>query len=80
MANPLVPAAYDLWWSIALVVIVILLVASLVSLARASKSLTPNQALVWTLVAIFVPVAGPASWFAIGRRARANPKTPNPVA
>ncbi len=75
MANPLVPAAYDVWWSVAVFVVLALLGAALVSIARTSKSLTPVVVLVWTLVVLFVPVVGPVSWFAIGRPS-ALTKTP----
>lgn len=65
--NPLVPAAYDLAWSGVALVVLALLVVALVSLARSAKGLTSGQALVWTLVAIFVPVLGPLAWLFIGR-------------
>ena len=67
-ANPLVPAWYDIAWSGAAAVTFILLVISLISVARAARSLSSFQALAWTLVAIFVPVIGPLAWLFIGRR------------
>jgi len=67
MVNPLVPSTYDIWWSAAVVVAFVLLVTALISIARSSKSLTPTGALLWTLIAIFVPVVGPATWLTIGR-------------
>lgn len=67
--NPLVPAAYDVAWSAVAFVVLALLVWALVSLARSAKLLTSGQALVWTLVAIFVPVLGPLAWLLIGRPA-----------
>ncbi|MBB2976124.1 hypothetical protein FHX49_001694 [Microbacterium endophyticum] len=69
MANPLIPAAYDLWWSGAVVLVLVALIAALVSISRTRNSVSPSHALVWTLLAIFVPIIGPASWFLIGRRA-----------
>lgn len=67
--NPLVPAAYDVAWSGVALALLALLVVALVSLARSAKALTSAQALVWTLVAIFVPVLGPLAWLFIGRPA-----------
>jgi hypothetical protein len=67
--NPLIPAGYDIAWSIVAVLVFALAVAALVSLARSAKRLSATQALVWTLVILFVPVAGPVAWLAIGRRA-----------
>jgi hypothetical protein len=68
-ANPLLPAAYDIAWSAASVVVLVLLIAALVSIARVAKRLTSGQALGWTLVVLLLPVVGAAAWFAIGRRA-----------
>ncbi len=67
MVNPLMPSAYDIWWSAAVVTALILLVTALISIAPSSKSLTAEGALLWTLIAIFVPVVGPARWLTIGR-------------
>ena len=68
VANPLIPAWYDIVWSAAVVAVLVLLVISLISLARTARSLSPSQSLVWTLVAIFVPVLGPLAWLFIGKR------------
>ena len=66
--NPLIPAAYDIaWWLIAAIVIALTVVA-LIVLARSAKHLTTTQALVWTLLILFVPVLGSVAWLAIGRR------------
>jgi hypothetical protein len=67
-ANPLVPAGYDIAWAAVSVLMVALLVVALVSIARAANRLTSFQALIWVLVAIFVPVVGPIAWLSIGRR------------
>jgi uncharacterized membrane protein YhaH (DUF805 family) len=66
--NPLVPAGYDIVWSVIAIVVFALMVTALVLLARNARRLTATQALVWTLLIIFVPVIGPVSWMAIGRR------------
>ncbi len=67
--NPLVPASYDIVWSIVFIVGLALTIAALVSIARRAKPLTATHALVWTLLAIFVPLLGPIAWLTIGRRA-----------
>lgn len=66
--NPLLPAAYDTAWSVAVVVVLLLMVIALISITRTAKRITSPQALIWTLVVIFVPLIGPLSWFFIGRR------------
>ncbi|WP_447949185.1 PLD nuclease N-terminal domain-containing protein [Microbacterium aurum] len=67
--NPLIPAGYDIVWSVIAVVLLALMILALVSLARSAKRLNGTQGLVWTLVVIFVPVIGPLAWLSIGRRA-----------
>jgi hypothetical protein len=67
--NPLLPAGYDVVWSVVSFVTLVLVIVALVSISRSAKLLTSTQALVWTLVAILVPVLGPVAWLAIGRRA-----------
>lgn len=66
--NPLLPAAYDITWSTAAAVVLLLMVIALISIARAAKRITSPQALIWTIVVIFVPLVGSLSWFFIGRR------------
>lgn len=68
--NPLIPAGYDIAWSVAALIGVVLIVIALVSIGRDS-SLTAGQRLVWVLLAIFLPVAGPVAWLVAGRRATA---------
>jgi len=67
-ADPLLPAAFDLVWSSVVVLVLALIIVALISLARNARQLTSTQALVWTIVVIFVPVIGPIAWFSIGRR------------
>lgn len=66
--NPLLPAWYDVVWSMTTVAVLVVLVIALISLSRAAKSLSSAQALVWTVVALFVPVLGPLAWLFIGKR------------
>lgn len=67
--NPLVPSGYDIVWSVIALIAAVLMVVALVSLARSTRRLTSRQGLAWVLVVLLVPVAGPAAWLAIGRRA-----------
>jgi len=67
--NPLLPAVYDITWSAIVIIVLSLMVIALISIARAAKQITSSQALVWTLVAIFIPLVGSLSWLFIGRRA-----------
>ncbi|MGO2092383.1 MAG: PLDc N-terminal domain-containing protein [Microbacterium gubbeenense] len=41
---------------------------ALLTLSRSANSLSSLHALVWTLVALFVSIAGPLAWLLIGRR------------
>ena len=67
--NPLLPAGYDIVWSVVALVAAVLAIVALVSLMRSARRLTATQALVWVLVVLLVPVAGPLAWLAVGRRA-----------
>lgn len=67
--NPLLPSVYDITWSAIALAVLVLMIVALVSVARTAKRLTSWQALVWTLVVLFVPLAGALSWLFIGRRA-----------
>tara|TARA_R110002020_G_scaffold203551_6_gene407327 strand:+ start:2950 stop:3192 length:243 start_codon:yes stop_codon:yes gene_type:complete len=66
--NPLIPAGYDIAWSIVTVAAIVLIVVALISLARSAQRLTSLQALIWVLVVLFVPVLGSIAWMAVGRR------------
>ncbi|WP_292831849.1 PLDc N-terminal domain-containing protein [Microbacterium sp.] len=67
--NPLLPAAYDVAWTIVAVAASALTVIALVSLARAAKLLTAPPALVWVIIVLALPVVGAVAWLAVGRRA-----------
>lgn len=68
VVNPLIPAGYDIAWSIVAFVVFALMILAVVSLARSAKHLTATAALVWTLVVLFMPVLGPVAWLSICRR------------
>jgi uncharacterized membrane protein YhaH (DUF805 family) len=74
--NPLLPAGYDIAWTIISILLIALVIVALVSIARTAKRLTSAQALIWTLVTIFVPVVGPIAWLSIGRRSGLAPAQP----
>lgn len=48
--------------------VIALVVIALIALARSAKQLTVAQALIWTLLILFVPVLGAIAWLAVGRR------------
>ncbi|MGO1256794.1 PLDc N-terminal domain-containing protein [Microbacterium gubbeenense] len=64
----LLPAWCDVVWSATAVCTLVLLVIALLTLSRSANSLSSLHALVWTLVALFVSIAGPLAWLLIGRR------------
>lgn len=66
--NPLIPAGYDIAWSIVAIFAVALVIVAIISLARAARHLTVIVGMVWTLVVLLVPVIGPVVWLSVGRR------------
>ncbi|ACQ81026.1 hypothetical protein Bcav_2781 [Beutenbergia cavernae DSM 12333] len=66
MPNTFVPAAYDLVWSGAAVVVLGLAVWALLSLG-ADRTLTPGVRLLWAVLIVVVPVLGAAAWLLGGR-------------
>jgi hypothetical protein len=69
VANPVIPVWFDLIWSTVAAIAIVLAIGALITLARNARRLSPNLALIWTLVILLVPVLGPVSWLMIGRRA-----------
>jgi drug/metabolite transporter (DMT)-like permease len=66
-ANPLIPTGYDILWSVIAIALFALVVAALISLVRNARALTTVQALVWTLLVLFVPLFGALAWLFVGR-------------
>lgn len=64
--NPLMPAGYDLLWTLILVVIVVLAVTAVAQVLR-TRSLRGIDAVLWVLVILVVPVLGSLLWFLVGR-------------
>ncbi|WP_179871920.1 PLD nuclease N-terminal domain-containing protein [Microcella indica] len=76
--NPMIPAGYDLVWSIGGVVILVALVVvwavALLSIQRHSDRLPPAATAVWVGIVLFASVLGAIAWFTIGRpQARERP-------
>lgn len=67
--NPLVPAAYDITWSIVAALVIALTALALISLIRSGRRLSLVHATIWALLILSVPVLGPIAWLAVGRRA-----------
>jgi uncharacterized membrane-anchored protein len=70
--NPLIPAGYDVAWSITTVLVIALTIVALVAQARSAKRLTPWQGLLWSALIVLVPVLGPIAWLSVGRRTAAT--------
>ncbi len=76
-ANPMLPALYDLAWTLVPILMIALIVVSLVSIARHADGLSSMATAVWSAVVIFATLLGPIAWFLIGRpAARAARLTP----
>ncbi|MGI6877291.1 PLDc N-terminal domain-containing protein [Microbacterium sp. gxy059] len=69
MANPLIPSAYDMVASVAVVFVVALAIWALVSVIR--SRLDAVATIAWTLLVLLVPVVGSLAWFAVSAGARA---------
>jgi hypothetical protein len=63
--NPLLPAAYDGVWSAFIGLVSVLMLGALFDVMRTATFL---RAVEWVVLIVLVPIAGPAIWFAYGRR------------
>lgn len=70
--NPLLPAHYDIVWTLILGAVLALMLTALWQALR-SKAHTGVEQLLWALVILVAPVLGPLAWFALGRSRRATP-------
>ncbi|KTR09350.1 PLDc N-terminal domain-containing protein [Curtobacterium luteum] len=75
-SNPLVPATYDLVWSVVAVITVALAVVASVSLSRAARRLSPWLAFAWAALIVLVPVLGAVAWLGVGRRTEPGVRPP----
>ncbi|UGS25769.1 PLDc N-terminal domain-containing protein [Microbacterium resistens] len=64
--NPLVPDLLDVVLATAATIVAVSAFAAFLSLSFA-KRVSVRRFLVWAAVILFIPVAGAALWFAIGR-------------
>ena len=64
--NPLIPAPFDIAWSIVALVLLAFMVSAIVSIVRASAALTGIHVIVWVAVVIAAPVIGATVWFVAG--------------
>ncbi|SDS43365.1 PLDc N-terminal domain-containing protein [Agrococcus carbonis] len=62
VTNPLLPAGYDIMWSLVLAVALALTVTALWQVLR-SRELSGVQAVVWALLILALPVLGPIAWW-----------------
>ncbi|MFK0402924.1 PLD nuclease N-terminal domain-containing protein [Microbacterium sp. NPDC090225] len=66
-ANPLVPAAYDIVFSLVWLVVCAYAVVALVSAVRDRRT-DGIRFLLWFLIIVLLPVIGPTAWFVIRPR------------
>lgn len=72
--NPLLPAPYDVLWSIVALVLLAFMVSAVVSVVRARGALTGIQTIVWLALIVALPVFGAVAWFLAGHpRTRKQP-------
>lgn len=65
--DPLIPAGYDIAFSIVPLVLLGLMVAGLVSIIRRYRLMSGFESFGWTAFVVFAPVLGTLVWFTIGR-------------
>lgn len=68
--NPLLPAGYDIAWTSLVLLVIIGAIVALVVISRnrnRNRMSGPELAL-WIAIVLFLPIVGPAVWFAIGHR------------
>lgn len=65
--NPLVPAFYDVAFSVVPLILVAVMVVSLVSIIRRYRAMSVFESFGWTALVVFAPIIGAIVWFAIGR-------------
>jgi hypothetical protein len=68
-STPVIPAGYDVVWTVVMVAYIGLIIVALVSLSRTALRLSSWLALAWAALIIVVPILGALAWIAVGRRA-----------
>lgn len=69
--NPLVPTALDGVLMTVSLVALFLALAAFISLMRCGST-SGRRLIAWTLVVLFIPIVGPATWFLVRRRERST--------
>ena len=71
--NPLVPAGFDITWTVVMSAVAVaglaLVLAALWSVMASPRLATAGRVL-WVLVVLAFPLLGPVAWFTWGRSAR----------
>lgn len=65
--DPLIPAGYDIAFSIVPLLLLGAMIAGLVSIIRRYRFMSTLESFGWTVVVVFAPVLGTLVWFTIGR-------------
>lgn len=76
-ANPLIPATYDIVFSLVWLVVCAYAVVALVSAVR-DRRVVGIHFLLWFLAIALVPIIGPTAWFV--RRSREDEQAPGAAA
>jgi len=65
--NPLIPAPYDIAFSLIPIAVAAFSIVGLVSIIRRYATMSIGESVGWTAFVVLAPVVGAIVWFAIGR-------------
>ncbi len=68
VVDPVLPAWYDVTFSVIPVLLCVLWISALISIARRAPRLRALEAIGWFLFVTIAPIVGPLVWFLVGRR------------
>lgn len=68
VVDPVLPAWYDVTFSVLPVLLGVLWISALISIARRAPRLRGLEVIGWFLFVTIAPVVGPLVWFLVGRR------------
>lgn len=66
--NPLIPAPYDVAFSLIPIALAAFAIVGLVSIIRRYATMSVGESVAWTAFVVLAPVVGAVVWFAIGRQ------------
>ncbi len=66
--NPLIPAPYDIAFSLVPIALAAFAIVSLVSIIRRYSTMSTGESVGWTAFVVLVPALGAIVWFAMGRQ------------